>query len=126
MNLLGIVLYSFTGLLFLGLAFFIWLLIDTISFSSIHNKRYPYSRKKPSEDIRITNNNYIPSNKKQNYRSRDENLCYLERELLTLVRGDKALANRLLLNIRFKNPQKNKSWCYEKVIYDLKRDRGGI
>jgi hypothetical protein len=42
------------------------------------------------------------------------------------VNGDKALATRLLLNIRLRNPQRSKSWCDEKVIYDLKRDRGGI
>ncbi|WP_334311576.1 hypothetical protein, partial [Microcystis aeruginosa] len=65
-------------------------------------------------------------NNRQNLPISQPKLFYLERELLTLVNGDKALATRLLLNIRLRNPQRSKSWCYEKVIYDLKRDRGGI
>jgi len=88
MNLLGIVLYSFMGVLLLGLA--------------------------------------TSKNNRQNLPISQPKLFYLERELLTLVNGDKALATRLLLNIRLRNPQRSKSWCYEKVIYDLKRDRGGI
>jgi flagellar basal body-associated protein FliL len=108
MNLLGIVLYSFTGVLLLGLAVAIWWLVDTVSLSSTQAKR----------STSKNNRQKLPISQNQ--------LFYLERELLTLVNGDKALATRLLLNIRLRNPQRSKSWCYEKVIYDLKRDRGGI
>jgi hypothetical protein len=108
MNLLGIVLYSFTGVLLLGLAVAIWWLVDTLSLSSNKPKRYTSKN----------NRQKLPISQKK--------LLHLERELLTLVNGDKALATRLLLSIRLRNPQRSKSWCYEKVIYDLKRDRGGI
>jgi hypothetical protein len=126
MDLLGIILYSFVGVLLLGLTFAIWLLIDTLSFSPVNQKKYRSTRQKSNHGLRITNNNYFPVQKNQGSPPRGENLYYLERELLTLLSGDKALATRLLVNIRFKNPQRSKSWCYEKVIYDLKRDRGGI
>jgi len=108
MNLLGIVLYSFMGVLLLGLALAIWWLVDTVSLS-------------PTKPKRATS-----KNNRQNLPISQQQLFYLERELLTLVNGDKALATRLLLSIRLRNPQRSKSWCYEQVIYDLKRDRGGI
>jgi flagellar basal body-associated protein FliL len=108
MNLLGIVLYSFMGVLLLGLALAIWWLVDTLSLSSTKPKRA------------------TSKNNRQNLPISQPKLFYLERELLTLVNGDKALATRLFLSIRLRNPQRSKSWCYEKVIYDLKRDRGGI
>jgi hypothetical protein len=96
------------GVLLLGLAVVIWWLVDTVSLSSTQAKR----------STSKNNRQKLPISQNQ--------LFYLERELLTLVNGDKALATRLLLNIRLRNPQRSKSWCYEKVIYDLKRDRGGI
>lgn len=108
MNLLGIVLYSFMGVLLLGLALAIWWLVDTLSLS-------------PPKPKRATS-----QNNRQNLPISQPKLFYLERELLTLVNGDKALATRLFLSIRLRNPQRSKSWCYEKAIYDLKRDRGGI
>ena len=108
MNLLGIVLYSFTGVLLLGLAVATWWLVDTVSLSPT----------KPKRSTSKNNRQKLPISQQQ--------LFYLERELLSLVNGDKALATRLLLNIRLRNPQSSKSWFFEKVIYDLKRDRGGI
>jgi hypothetical protein len=39
MNLLGIVLYSFMGVLLLGLAVAIWWLVDTVSLSPTKPKR---------------------------------------------------------------------------------------
>ena len=96
------------GVLFLGLAVAIWWLVDTVSLS-------------PTKPKRATS-----KNNRQNLPISQPKLFYLERELLTLVNGDKALATRLFLSIRLRNPQRSKSWCYEKVIYDLKRDRGGI
>ena len=126
MNLLGIVLYSFTGVLLLGLAVAIWWLVDTVSLSSTQAKR---STSKNNRQKLPTSQNQQSSTSKNNHQklpTSQNQLFYLERELLTLVNGDKALATRLLLNIRLRNPQRSKSWCYEKVIYDLKRDRGGI
>ena len=47
----------------------------------------------------------------------------LRRRLFALVNGDWALARRLLNQVREDNPNHTESWYYEKVIYDLERDR---
>lgn len=44
------------------------------------------------------------------------------RKLMSLVR-DRATAERLLKLTREYNPQRSEQWCYEKVIYDIERDR---
>ncbi len=45
--------------------------------------------------------------------------------LLQAVKGDRALAMRLLENARLKHPGKSNSWYTEKVIYDIERDGAG-
>ncbi|NCR56615.1 MAG: hypothetical protein GPJ01_01880 [Microcystis aeruginosa LL13-06] len=126
MNLLGIVLYSFMGVLLLGLAVVIWWLVDTVSLSSTQAKRSTSKNNRQKLPISQNQQRSTSKNNRRKLPISQNQLFYLERELLTLVNGDKALATRLLLNIRLRNPQRSKSWCYEKVIYDLKRDRGGI
>jgi hypothetical protein len=49
----------------------------------------------------------------------------MDRALLRAVKGDKALANRLLDGARFKYPGKSDRWYVEKVIYDMQRDGAG-
>lgn len=44
-------------------------------------------------------------------------------ELLRLMGGDRAGAERLLELERRKNPGQDEDWYWDKVIYDLKRDR---
>jgi hypothetical protein len=44
------------------------------------------------------------------------------RKLMSLVR-DRATAERLLKLAREYNPKRSEQWCYEKVIYDIERDR---
>jgi flagellar basal body-associated protein FliL len=126
MNLLGIVLYSFMGVLLLGLAVVIWWLVDTVSLSSTQAKSSTSKNNRQKLPISQNQQRSTSKNNRRKLPISQNQLFYLERELLTLVNGDKALATRLLLNIRLRNPQRSKSWCYEKVIYDLKRDRGGI
>jgi flagellar basal body-associated protein FliL len=126
MNLLGIVLYSFMGVLLLGLAVVIWWLVDTVSLSSTQAKSSTSKNNRQKLPTSQNQQSSTSKNNRQKLPTSQNQLFYLERELLTLVNGDKALATRLLLNIRLRNPQRSKSWCYEKVIYDLKRDRGGI
>lgn len=48
---------------------------------------------------------------------------WLKNKLLIRVNGDRALAKRLLETARQKNPGESYDWYYEKVIYDLERDR---
>lgn len=45
--------------------------------------------------------------------------------LLQAVKGDRALAHRLLQGARFKYPDKTEKWYVEKVIYDIQRDGAG-
>jgi hypothetical protein len=99
MDLLSIIVYSFLGLLMLGLVYTSWFLIDTL----------------PSQPL-----------KGKKYRENSSGSTYLEKKLLRMVGGNRAIVTRLLFNVRCKNPHKSKTWCYEKVIYDLQRDRGAI
>ena len=49
----------------------------------------------------------------------------IDPHLLQAVKGNKALAKRLLEQAKFKYPGKSDRWYAEKVIYDLERDRAG-
>lgn len=48
---------------------------------------------------------------------------HLQRQLLLMVGGEQATANRLLDNIRSKYPGREEIWYWEKIIADLERDR---
>lgn len=48
----------------------------------------------------------------------------LQKKLLRLLHDDRDTADRLLSQVKIKNPSKPINWCVEKVIYDLERDRG--
>ena len=47
----------------------------------------------------------------------------LRNKLFSLVGGNRNLAARLLAQARQKYPGNSETWYYEKVIYDLERDR---
>ena len=47
----------------------------------------------------------------------------LDKQLLTMLNGDKKTVLRLLRNARKNNPGKSYLWYHEKVIRDLERDR---
>lgn len=47
----------------------------------------------------------------------------LRQKLFTLVHGNWSLAERLLESARRNNPGRSEDWYWEKVIYDLERDR---
>lgn len=47
----------------------------------------------------------------------------LDRHLLLLLHQDRAAAERLVDQMQRKHPEKSRSWCIEKVKYDLERDR---
>lgn len=47
----------------------------------------------------------------------------LKRQLYRLIGGDMELADRLLTKVRQKHPNQSEDWYWEKVIYDLERDR---
>lgn len=45
------------------------------------------------------------------------------RELLKLVHGDVATANRLIDCERKRNPERSLDWCIDKALWQLQRDR---
>ena len=47
----------------------------------------------------------------------------LDKQLLTMLNGDKKAALRLLRHARKNNPGRTYLWYHEKVIRDLSRDR---
>jgi hypothetical protein len=47
----------------------------------------------------------------------------LRQRLFILVKGDWGLAERLLAQVKFDYPNRLEDWYWEKVIYDLERDR---
>ena len=46
-----------------------------------------------------------------------------QRELLRLVGGNRAVADRLVEQLQLRNPNHSEQWCWEKAIYDIQRDR---
>ncbi len=45
------------------------------------------------------------------------------KRLLSLVGGNAAIAQRLVVDIQRRNPGRPEQWCWEKAIYDVERDR---
>ncbi len=45
------------------------------------------------------------------------------KELLGLVGGNAAVAQRLVSDVQARNPGRPEQWCWEKAIYDIERDR---
>lgn len=48
---------------------------------------------------------------------------HTQRELLRLVGGNRAVAERLVDQVQLRNPNHSEQWCWEKAIYDIQRDR---
>ena len=46
-----------------------------------------------------------------------------QRRLIRLLNGDAGAAQRLVEQTRLRHPDRSESWCLEKVIDDLERDR---
>ena len=45
------------------------------------------------------------------------------RQGLALLRNDRAVANRLFAHVSSMNPSESEKWCWDKVVWDLERDR---
>lgn len=56
-------------------------------------------------------------------KSPESSTATLDRQLLLLLHQDRAAAERLVDQMQRKHPEKSRSWCIEKVKYDLARDR---
>ena len=55
--------------------------------------------------------------------SRQSVNSHTKRELLRLVGGNRAVAERLVEQVQLRNPNHSEQWCWEKAIYDIQRDR---
>lgn len=80
-------------------------------------------------NARKTNNTFQPSSKnransQQDTISIDQANRHQRQKLLRILHNDRDAANRLLAHVKRKNPNRSIDWCVEKVIFDLKRDRG--
>lgn len=78
---------------------------------------------------RKANNPFQPSSRpspqsNENTIRLDQASRKLQKKLLRLLHDDQDTANRLLSQVKMKNPNKSSNWYVEKVIYDLERDRG--
>jgi hypothetical protein len=60
-------------------------------------------------------------NEQQNYSNQPR--WELRQRLFTLIQGDWNLAERLLDSAKMNYPGQTEDWYWEKVIYDLERDR---
>jgi hypothetical protein len=47
----------------------------------------------------------------------------VQRKLFSLLRGDRAAVERLIAHAKARNPGQSEGWYWEKVIFDLERDR---
>lgn len=52
-----------------------------------------------------------------------QSLIEKEKELLLLLQGNRQAAERLLAQAKANNPGESRDWYFDKVIYDLTRDR---
>jgi len=46
-----------------------------------------------------------------------------QKQLLRLVGGNRAVAERLVDQVKLRHPNQSEQWCWEKAIYDIQRDR---
>jgi hypothetical protein len=64
-----------------------------------------------------------PASPKQNSSFQRQQLNPLQPKLLNLLNGDRNGAERLLRHAKQMNPGMSENWYFEKVIYDIERDR---
>ena len=63
-----------------------------------------------------------PSSQGQNSSSGKVNRS-TRQQLMRLVNGNQAVADRLISRVRSQHPDRSEQWWWEKAIYDIQRDR---
>jgi len=66
---------------------------------------------------------HVPTRNEGSDRPRQVVPVPLQEKLLSLTNGDRGTATRLVEHTRKNNPRQPETWLWEKVIYDLERDR---
>lgn len=89
----------------------LYLAFSVISQAKSGTSRRRKSRPKPKYKSNLQTRN----NQKVNASTR--------RKLLTMLQGDEEAAFRLIQRTEYTHPDKSEQWRWEKVIWDLERDR---
>lgn len=64
-----------------------------------------------------------PSNRSRRSSSSRRSRHQPPKRIMTLLNGDRATAQRLFEAAQMRNPGESDQWCWEKVLWDLERDR---
>jgi len=75
--------------------------------------------KRSRGQVRFRNNQHLAAKPGPTQRVRGQT----QRQLLRLVGGNKAVAERLVGQVQLRYPNHSQQWCWEKAIYDIQRDR---
>ena len=66
---------------------------------------------------------WISQPSKRDRRSSPRRASRPPKRVVSLLNGDTATAQRLFETARLRNPRESDQWCWEKVLWDLERDR---
>jgi len=105
--MIGFIIQALGALIIFGLLYLIGWLIHLI----VEQQNQPQKRRRQP-----------PQKPQVNYRDVGR-VRELRREVIRLLQGDAAAADRLIESVRRQNPGQGEEWCWEKVIFDIERDR---
>ncbi len=100
----------------------IFLVLIIVIFFVFKALNREFHRQTPSQSYRRTYRRK-KSDRRQAPLSRATAPAHLKKQLLRQLGGDQQVAQRLVEGIRRKYPDQNEAWCWEKALFDLKRDR---
>ncbi len=78
-------------------------------FSWLTGRRLPIQGRRPSRSRSIQRDRGVSRSTRK--------------QLIRLVGGNAAVAQRLVRDVQVRNPGRTEQWCWEKAIYDIERDR---
>lgn len=78
-------------------------------FSWLTGRRLPIQGRRPTSDRNIQRARGVSRTTRK--------------QLMRLVGGNAAVAQRLVSDVQAHNPGRTEQWCWEKAIYDIERDR---
>ncbi|ACK70980.1 conserved hypothetical protein [Gloeothece citriformis PCC 7424] len=96
--------------------------LSLLIFVSLFYFLVKFQQEIQKQNLKTNKSLYWRSSPNFSQKSQPKNI-HLESKLLQMVGGKRDIAQRLVDNIKRKNPRRNEKWCWEKAIYDLERDR---
>ena len=112
---MGILISLFSILLVVVLA-----LLILILYREIRQQRQTKNRTFPIKSLNLA---YKQVKKDTGKTATQSVPSHLEKQLLSMVGGNRDAAQRLVANIQQKNRDRDQAWCWQKAIADLERDR---